>query len=114
MKKIKESGTVAVGGGNFNSDGPQTARKRNKYFSGLGTGRPSKTADNSIGGVMGLGKNFPVDYFDNIEDESDELDEFVNEVLKLKNENIASKAGNILSTTISSLILLNVFIVSES
>lgn len=77
MKKIKEAGSVSIGGGNFNSSGPPTYRKTNKHFSGHNGGGSRRSADDIFGGVMGLGKTFPVDYFD--EDGEDDEEENLNE-----------------------------------
>lgn len=76
MKKIKESGTVAIKGGNFNSDGPLSRRRTNKYFSAYNGGGHHDLADDNYGGIMGIGKNFPVDYFEDAnEDEEDVIQE---------------------------------------
>lgn len=76
MKKIKEAGSVSIGGGSFNSDGPPTKRRTNKYFSAHNGGGYHGNADDTIGGVMGIGKNFPIDYFEEeSEDEEGDLNE---------------------------------------
>lgn len=91
MKRLNEAGSVAIGGGNFNSSGPPIKRKVNKYFSGYNGGGAHRSADDEIGGAMGLGRTFPVDYFDDYD--FSEMDE--EEFDKLLQEGVFSKALDI-------------------
>ena len=91
MNYLNEAGSVAIGGGNFNSDGPFNSRKTNKYFSGYGSGGIKKNADDIFGGNMGLGKTFPVDYFDDYDFSEMDDEEFE----RLLQEGFFSKALDI-------------------